>query len=312
MPVSIDKRWEVCSQACSRKRYAMRYNVKRETVPCLVCGKAIAQDTEKAGREIRLCSAGCREVRQREQSRQYAARHIQPKKPKKCLSCNKEFLPKPKARHHIFCSDTCRQRLRKGYKGVRVRRERPGPHSKVGFKNCARCGSLFCSYKSLAKFCSVECRQVPYQPVPRVPCLICGVVLARKVGETCGGADCIKKLKAGHRAKQKAKRRAKEKAQRTYPLVMPRHIFARDGWACQICGIDTPEYLAGTNSPFAPTLDHIEPIAARGLHSSGNTHCVCRICNSRKSDKRLDEFIATMPLEVLLPEAFAMAIEARA
>src|SRR5208282_2540 len=59
-----------------------------------------------------------------------------------------------------------------------------------------------------------------------------------------------------------------------YEYVNPETVFARDGWRCQHCHIETPQILRGnTSAPNAPTLDHVLPIARGGAHSYFNTQC---------------------------------------
>jgi len=102
--------------------------------------------------------------------------------------------------------------------------------------------------------------------------------------------DCRKKAQRNsewyRRSKriEKAKRRAKIKANfidRVDPFV----VFERDEWTCQICRIETPKYLRGTNDDRSPQLDHIIPLAKGGMHSYANTQCLCRKCNIFKGDK---------------------------
>lgn len=65
-----------------------------------------------------------------------------------------------------------------------------------------------------------------------------------------------------------------------YRANIPRHIreavFARDGYACQVC--------SGTNDL---TLDHIFPWSLGGQDTVENLRVLCRPCNSRKGAKVL-------------------------
>lgn len=60
-------------------------------------------------------------------------------------------------------------------------------------------------------------------------------------------------------------------------------IFDRDGWKCQICGIDTPKELRGTGLPNSPELDHINPLSLGGSHTPKNTRCACKKCNAERA-----------------------------
>ena len=42
------------------------------------------------------------------------------------------------------------------------------------------------------------------------------------------------------------------------------------------------------------TLDHIVPLAQGGAHSSSNMICICFMCNSKKRDLGVDEFLQTV------------------
>jgi 5-methylcytosine-specific restriction endonuclease McrA len=62
-------------------------------------------------------------------------------------------------------------------------------------------------------------------------------------------------------------------------------VFNRDGYVCQICGIDCPPDLKWPERN-APTLDHIIPLAwgvfRGGFHSYANCQTACFECNARK------------------------------
>jgi len=66
--------------------------------------------------------------------------------------------------------------------------------------------------------------------------------------------------------------------------VNPYVVFERDSWTCQHCKKPTPESHRGTLKDSAPELDHILPVAFNGAHSYFNTQCLCRKCNSKKSE----------------------------
>jgi 5-methylcytosine-specific restriction endonuclease McrA len=69
-------------------------------------------------------------------------------------------------------------------------------------------------------------------------------------------------------------------------------ILRRDGWRCVVCSIETPESLRGTYMPNAPEVDHIFPVSRGGTHEPDNLQCLCRSCNSKKSDKTMAEWLA--------------------
>lgn len=124
-------------------------------------------------------------------------------------------------------------------------------------------------------------------------CAVC----SKSVGYTCGrpriccSARCTRvhtKSQADYKEKTKAykkKRKALERGAKTGTPFKYKDIFARDGWKCQMCGVDTPERLRGTYKHNAPELDHIIPLSKGGTHSIDNAQTLCRSCNAWKSDK---------------------------
>ena len=70
--------------------------------------------------------------------------------------------------------------------------------------------------------------------------------------------------------------------------VDPIKVFARDGWKCALCGVDTPAALRGSYDDCAPELDHIVPVSLGGPHTYANTQCACRRCNGRKGARLID------------------------
>lgn len=93
------------------------------------------------------------------------------------------------------------------------------------------------------------------------------------------------------RRRAKAKRRALKRGAGITSGVDPFVVFKRDAWKCQICGCSTPKRLRGLNKSNSPELDHIVPISKGGQHTYKNTQCLCRSCNSAKSDKVLGQLL---------------------
>lgn len=106
--------------------------------------------------------------------------------------------------------------------------------------------------------------------------LYCGDICAKRAySESPAG----KAAKRKHRAARKAKERAA-----TVEAFDPIAILERDGWRCQICGVQTPRKLRGTFKPNAPEVDHIVSLADGGAHAPWNVQCACRSCNLGKAD----------------------------
>jgi 5-methylcytosine-specific restriction endonuclease McrA len=63
-----------------------------------------------------------------------------------------------------------------------------------------------------------------------------------------------------------------------------REVFVAAKWKCKQCKckVDAPD---GTYNEREATMDHIVPVSKGGLHVWSNVQCLCRACNSSKSDK---------------------------
>lgn len=61
--------------------------------------------------------------------------------------------------------------------------------------------------------------------------------------------------------------------------TVPRQVFDRDGFKCQLCNMILDPSLRGTNNEHAPEIDHIIPFAKGGDHTIDNLQVLCRSCN---------------------------------
>ena len=64
-----------------------------------------------------------------------------------------------------------------------------------------------------------------------------------------------------------------------------RLVYARDGYACQYCGLQVPPDDPAPGSVLQ--LDHIIPWSARGSDRSDNLRTLCGPCNEARSNFRL-------------------------
>jgi 5-methylcytosine-specific restriction endonuclease McrA len=64
---------------------------------------------------------------------------------------------------------------------------------------------------------------------------------------------------------------------RQHAPLTRRAVFARDGWACQYCGVP------------AENLDNVLPRSRGGLHVWENVVAACRRCNAKKMDRTPQE-----------------------
>jgi len=112
---------------------------------------------------------------------------------------------------------------------------------------------------------------------------------------------CSRQCRAGSAEEQAERKRAARRRQRKrygktwgkraraygvrYERISRHEVFHWDGWRCQICGIETPQSLDGSNCSNAPTIDHIIPISKGGHHVFANIQTACRSCNTIKGDR---------------------------
>lgn len=60
-------------------------------------------------------------------------------------------------------------------------------------------------------------------------------------------------------------------------------LFSEQGGRCACCDVDF------SSSPCQ--IDHVEPISKGGVHCEENLQLLCEICNKRKSDRKLVDFL---------------------
>lgn len=202
----------------------------------------------------------------------YGQRH-QPERHKKrdmpCAWCGVTVrkFPRSGAKFGVTCSDACRTHVQQlGRRGearsactelVRLARiprtdgrYRPSRKPRRYFAgNCHACGAPFISIY-FERTCSAECKAV---------------------------RDADAKRDGKHRRRAIIRGAAWESFTRT-------EIFERDNWTCWICH-ELVDRDADPQSDFAPSLDHIIPLANGGTHQRSNAATACRGCNSRRSNR---------------------------
>jgi HNH endonuclease len=115
-------------------------------------------------------------------------------------------------------------------------------------------------------------------------CAECGTYF---VGKCPVGANqtryCSDKCKQRSGSRNgKHKRRARIQAART-GNVYRNTVYARDNYTCQLCH-EPIDMTVDPQSNFAPSLDHIIPLARGGAHHMDNLQTAHRLCNSYKCD----------------------------
>lgn len=159
------------------------------------------------------------------------------------------------------------------------------------------CGVTGCPKPHRARgFCSTHYNQ-QHQPGRHckgvTPCSVCQEPISRPVSTSrrpvCSVA-CRSAL-SGHDGSigtyswaRDAAQRARNAGATVVDLFDREHIFERDRWACQQCGI-TVSLDVDALDPTSATVDHVIPLSQGGEHTMTNTQCLCLLCNSIKSDR---------------------------
>lgn len=229
-----------------------------------------------------------------------------------CVRCSKSFESTYWA--PMYCSKTCKKAAsiersperKKAYAARAAARKAPTlcAYFAKACERCSRCEGRrqdwrLCSacvrsdQMAAAREAYTAMAEAKHKAAGRaVECDECGAAYCPlygfKPGPTPLCSPCSRTRKKRHKATHRAKRNAVERGADAED-VNPYKVFARDGWACKLCGIATPEHLRGTIEHNAPELDHVRPISKGGQHTYANTQCLCRSCNGFKSDRTMDE-----------------------
>ncbi len=264
-----------CKALCQPHYYASRYKPKpraeKEQIRCRFCSGFF---TPRSGQKH--CGDACRNM---------ARRVPNPT----CKNCGVEYRAKA-ANRSTYCSRACTFDAKH-----KAQKENYLPQSAVYFKTCANCAKLWTARKANGTFCSVACsnaaakqayperaREAHAKAAREVKCAGCEGKFCPMFGsrnsKCC--APCFESAARAYRAIRRDKRKAIYAANKLDPFV----VFDRDGWCCKECGSPTPKSKRGTYDDDAPELDHVKPLSKGGAHSYENTQCLCRRCNSEKSD----------------------------
>ena len=77
-------------------------------------------------------------------------------------------------------------------------------------------------------------------------------------------------------------------SRRVAPAVRAFVLF-RDGNKCQCCR-KTLRHDVNDKHPDKANIDHVIPRSRGGSHESVNLQALCRTCNAKKADRRLNLF----------------------
>lgn len=71
-------------------------------------------------------------------------------------------------------------------------------------------------------------------------------------------------------------------------------VFARDNGRCYLCGETCSPLGAAHADCKRPTIDHVMPLSAGGLHAMANCRLACFRCNRHKSTSIIAEMIENL------------------
>jgi hypothetical protein len=200
-----------------------------------------------------------------------------------CTYCKKSYVPKKKERNK-YCSRECAFAHKSFLSKLNKQKK-----AELLLKACPQCGNIFKS-RGNKRYCSIRCSSLAYlsaRKKARYSCKECGSLFEpeyhNKHRVFCSDRCARKYLKRAARSTRNDRIRATSYGAAIIEKIDRSMVYERDSWICGICGEPVAKE-ARVPSPYAPTLDHIVPLAAGGQHTISNTQCAHFICNSIKGD----------------------------
>lgn len=186
----------------------------------------------------------------------------------------------------------CRACEKRAWAASRQKRTRERP--------CEYCGKPFLSPNPRRRFCSRSCkdalrnaagieeRHAAKAAAPSRYCPTCGaqVPSSRRSHAAYCSEDCAK---VARHTFEKARRRITGVGSDGAIVSVNRFdVYDRDGWVCQLCG-EPVDRAARFPDPFAPSLDHIVPVARGGSHDITNLQTAHVRCNVARGARALTD-----------------------
>lgn len=243
-----------------------RANAVPLTKACAECG---GQFTTTISTK-RFCSRLCQ---RREERRRHRAekRHY---KDYTCSECGKRYRANMNGKRKgdaTYCSIECQGK-------AKAWRYRKVFSCKVPWKECKRCTRTF-----LGRGAASHCHRCVDESEPSSRrwvagyCIRCGDPFVGRWHPMWPCRYCSDRC---NKKDGKDRRRAR-KREAFIEEVWRTKVYERDNWTCRICNKPV-DREAQVPEHFAPTLDHILPLALGGDHSYANIQTAHFICNSRK------------------------------
>lgn len=216
-----------------------------------------------------------------------------------CAFCSQELEPQTKGgARRIYCSTKCR-------KDADWARKKLGPFA----GECDRCGKAWTNPNQRQRFCSRECayeanleraaeRYADFRaanPLPEIyhfTCDLCsteftkdyivrGIAVQR--GIYC--ENCRPVAQSMRYRLKTVKRQSQTVAANR---IAHEQLAERDGLNCYLCNELIDMTLART-SKYGATIDHVVPLSRGGLDELSNLRLAHWVCNSKKSNKLVEE-----------------------
>lgn len=292
---TMRKKRRLCSSNCARSR-ARKVDwrpfdptkQKYWQKVCIVCGKGFSTYNNSTV----SCGLKCGAVLATKGLARYRAEHYRPRNA--CEQCGKQTK-----RDFRFCSKRCGGIARRIYpdrKTAKAEGRKRRYEQMVALRPpvpCAYCRVPFPVGRS--RYCSDQCTQfgsitralklardkeiaiANRPPIARRLCELCLTPYEPRGNSKFCKPECAK---FGSRRLKKHKQRAEHWGV-AYEPIIPREIFIRDNWRCQICKKKVNEKFAAPD-PRSPSLDHIIAMSKGGPHLRTNVQCAHYGCNSRK------------------------------
>lgn len=267
-----------CSRACFYE--ANKGSVHKRRIPdavCPTCGKVFHPKNRKPGRKTYYCSKEC-------------AGQVAPEK--QCPVCGEMF--KAGCDRKTYCSVACagKGNAEKRRKYANASEAKKAYYERYKERTAPEREAKKQERESLAQARKAkrEAEQERVRAEKMHPCEVCGAVTDRPkyCSEPC-------KNKAHHRRKEITRRhKLRDNGEVDYSVTLDK-LIKRDRNTCHICGgkCDMKDgetvdgaFIAGDSYP---SIDHLIPVAHGGVHTWDNVKLAHRICNTKKSARRVFE-----------------------
>lgn len=256
-------------------------------INCAICKKQFAAP-KKTGAPPTLCSDECRREARLITLRKFAEKNRLKGELRSCPICGASFIAEGKGYYRRYCSRKCSRRAEHN-----KRNEQRASNTPTGI--CPQCGEEFKRHRKKGTYCSQACYLESLKAKEQTSvCPVCGQEFVQKGCKLkyCSPL-CANKAQAEVYRRNSITRRALRKTNGRIEKIIPKEIFERDGWKCQLCGKKVSKRLYKTKGtkryPNAPSIDHIIPISKGGEHISSNVQCACYLCNCKKSNKTIGQ-----------------------